>query len=479
MNTVCIYSECEQRATNGRTGLAKWILATLFIMVATMQAAQYGHFTYSDDGTSISITGYPSDAVGTDTIPAAIEGKPVTRIGDYAFYGCVGLQSVTIPTSVTSIGTEAFYGCTGLYKSFSIPSGVTSIGGNVFAGCSNLASISVAAENINYRSYEGILCDKAGTTVIACPQAKTSASIPRTVTRIGSRAFYSCDKLSSIYIPPAVTTIGTEAFKYCGALGTLTLPSSVRVIGDGAFANCGRLEKLGLPWGLKNIPNSAFNSCTKLTSLVIPQTVTSIGSDAFASCVALRSVTIPSRVTSIGTMAFYNCSNLFQAIFNGPAPSMGKEARQFEGAAAEFTICYYNGSSGFAAPIWLGYPSVNMGDSTPQTTWLLQWGLPYDSAMLSDSNNDGVSLLLAYALNLNPTQNLSDSLPKAELTTDGLAMSFFCDAEGVNYRVESSVDMINWSEDGIVMSTPVGPLYRTATVDSSAPSRFMRLVVSK
>ena len=64
----------------------------------------------------------------------------VTSIGDYAFYGCDDLTSITIPNSVTSIGGYAFYGCTGL-TSITIGNSVTSIGGRAFSGCTGLISI--------------------------------------------------------------------------------------------------------------------------------------------------------------------------------------------------------------------------------------------------------------------------------------------------------------------------------------------------
>ena len=102
------------------------------------------------------------------------------KLGDYAFWGCSGLTSLTIPFGVTSIGDWAFYGCSGL-TSLTIPSGVTSIG--------------------NY-------------------------------------AFYDCSGLTSLTLPSGVTSIGIAAFEYCSGLTSLTIPSSVISIGKEAFYNC-------------------------------------------------------------------------------------------------------------------------------------------------------------------------------------------------------------------------------------------------
>ena len=76
------------------------------------------------------------------TIPSS-----VTSIGGYAFYGCSGLTSLTIPSSVTKTDDCVFCGCSGL-TSMTIPSGVTSIGDWAFSGCSGLTSIYVYPENL-------------------------------------------------------------------------------------------------------------------------------------------------------------------------------------------------------------------------------------------------------------------------------------------------------------------------------------------
>ena len=69
------------------------------------------------------------------------------KLGDYVFFDCSGLTSLTLPSSVTSIDQGAFYGCSGL-TSLTIPSGVTSIGWYAFYDCSGLTSIYVYPENL-------------------------------------------------------------------------------------------------------------------------------------------------------------------------------------------------------------------------------------------------------------------------------------------------------------------------------------------
>ena len=175
--------------------------------------------------------------------------RPITGIGDLAFYGCSSLTSVTIPDSVTTIGDYAFSCCSSL-TSITIPDSVTTIGYEAFRGCSSL----------------------------------TSVTIGDSVTSIGKWAFYECSSLTSVTIPDSVTTIGNGAFKYCRSLTSVTIPDSVTTIGS-----------------------SAFSGCSSLTSVTIPDSVTSIGEGAFESCAVLEQVVIGSGVENIYSYAFRYC----------------------------------------------------------------------------------------------------------------------------------------------------------------------------
>jgi hypothetical protein len=81
----------------------------------------------------------------------------VTSIGNYAFWECSSLTSVTIPDSVTSIGDEAFSGCSSL-TSVTIPDSVTSIEHAAFYGCSSLTSVTIGDSVISIGSYAFYMC---------------------------------------------------------------------------------------------------------------------------------------------------------------------------------------------------------------------------------------------------------------------------------------------------------------------------------
>ena len=164
--------------------------------------------------------------------------KTTTRIGDYTFYGCSGLTSVTIPNSVTSIGSGAFYNCRDL-TAVTIPNSVISIGDYAFAYCSGL----------------------------------TSVTILDSVTNIGEGTFYGCSSLTSIEIPDNVISIGVSAFAECIGLTSVLIGYNVTSIGDKAFAYCSSLTSVTIPYSVTSIGEGAFDFCTSLSEVIYTGTI--------------------------------------------------------------------------------------------------------------------------------------------------------------------------------------------------------------
>ena len=104
--------------------------------------------------------------------------------------------------------------------------------------------------------------------------------------------------------------------------------------------------------------------------------------------------------------------------------------------------------------------------------------MPPGSPLGLDSNGDGVSLLMAYALDLDPRQNLSGEMPEAVVTATQMSLSYSSEAEGVTYVVEASEDLDDWSSAGVTVTGPDVNGVSTATVARGEGSKFLRLVVS-
>jgi hypothetical protein len=226
-----------------------------------------GDFTFTIDANrEATITGYIGLG-GPVEIPSTIGGFPVRAIAAGAFQNNTIITEVTFPNSVTTIGAsafenmpnlqsvqfggglktigyQAFYRCTSLFF-VNIPAGVTSIGEAAFGRCTSLFSITVDTANAAYKDENGILLNKAGSTVVQYPAGDPSSGLfglPITVVEIGPRAFEANTGLVSLVLPDHVKTIRERAFYQSEQLVSVTFGVGVNRIEDEAFAGIAALN---------------------------------------------------------------------------------------------------------------------------------------------------------------------------------------------------------------------------------------------
>lgn len=94
-----------------------------------------------EDGT-LRINGIKDSSVTELVIPAELFGRKVTEIGGNAFFNA-SFSSVSISDGITKLGNYAFYGCSNL-ESVELPDSVTEIGYGAFWRCSNLQEITLS-----------------------------------------------------------------------------------------------------------------------------------------------------------------------------------------------------------------------------------------------------------------------------------------------------------------------------------------------
>jgi len=291
------------------------------------------------------LSGYENSPEGILDIPGLIRVKVTT-------------ENITVP--VTMIDEQAFIDREKITQ-VNIPSTIESIGNLAFNGCISLTSFNVNSKNANFCSENGILFNKAKTTLLQYPSAKadTDYSIPDGVTKIEDWAFYDCNKLTVMTIPSSVATIGEYALNFCTGLTELFVHAKTPpTVGTNAFINVNLAIPVYVPAASLDAYKAAniWKEFTKLQALVteftvnnlkykvtdyiadeveltgyatkptgkldIPASVTygsktysvtSIVEQAFDGCSAITEVTIPASVTSVGSDVFNGCSSLTQA----------------------------------------------------------------------------------------------------------------------------------------------------------------------
>lgn len=329
----------------------------------------------------------------------------VTYIDEYAFSGCTSLKSIALPEKMKAIGYRAFSGCSSL-EEITIPAAFEEFrskntmpgdeGGAplTFAGCTSLKNYHVSQNNKRFSDIDGILCNKAGTSIIHWPAGRTTVEFPQTITSFDYKSFSTFHQ-QEILIPSHIKTIGRYAFAgssvesvtfeagelriseygfYNTSLKTLQWPEDMRSLdlSSGAFSSCEELENVVLPECITSLENATycFSSCKALKAVNFPLGVNTIPKGFLRACSSLESLMIPANITSIDREAFGGAGSTYAGLktlfFEGNAPT----GLTSESLPEDVQIYYPGLATGWTTPTWNGYsaqPNLKFGliDVTP------------------------------------------------------------------------------------------------------------------
>ncbi|MCL2848237.1 MAG: leucine-rich repeat domain-containing protein [Firmicutes bacterium] len=216
-------------------------------IVATVN--QSGEFLYQilPDNTVEIIASFHTSA--SVTIPATINGRQVTRIGDSAFRNRFNLQTLTFPESIESIGADVFFAAINLRTVISLRPGPPETDWRTFNGMSSNVRLYVPygswewymrdsnwRQSFNFNIIEmpppvlfnyRILYDNT-VEILSSFDTSASVTIPATingrqVTRIGDNAFRNRTTLNMLTFPATIRSIG--AYVFFGATNLRTVVS--------------------------------------------------------------------------------------------------------------------------------------------------------------------------------------------------------------------------------------------------------------
>ena len=190
---------------------------------------------------------WETEKIGNDTIKSIMEklvvGEGITNIGEYNFFNCAKLSSVSLPSTIKSI------------DGMGVATEVGAGGYGAFQKCVSLEEI----------------------------------ALPSNLTTIEDCAFKECTSLKSISFPNSVTSLGKGSFTECSSLETVSFGTGLTTIGKYAFSNSG-VKRIN--WGaLTEIPDDAFYACN-MKDIEFPQQIKSIGNRAFANNTSLMTVKV-------------------------------------------------------------------------------------------------------------------------------------------------------------------------------------------
>ncbi len=273
-------------------------------------------YTENDDDT-ITILGRENGDYDKEKleIPSEIDGKPVTIIGENAFWFS-DYSEVVFPDTLIEIGESAFISSD--LESVELPDSVKKIGEKAFSECGEITSVKLTP---NIEEIGSAAFSSAGSLeyvyIPNMPALNTDdglaewfykcglkkAELEDGITRLPTYLFSDCEDLTELIWSDDLEVIGNNAFAGCG-FTEMIIPESVTEIRDFAFKSC-TFTELTLPKGLKIIGNSAFSDCNYVTNIDIPPEVEEIGDTAFGYMDSLEELYVP-NIPAVQNNKFYN-----------------------------------------------------------------------------------------------------------------------------------------------------------------------------
>lgn len=164
----------------------------------------------------------------SEVLDTVVLPEGLISIEDSCFRGCHNLQDINIPNSVTRIGDRAFQE-TGL-MAVSL-SNTICYGEYTFYHCDKLCTVTIE---------DGI--EEIPVGCFSSCGLLESIDLPTTIRIIRKRAFDECIGLTSLVVPEGVEIIEPYAFADCSSLEEIILPESLRVLAVNAFSGCPALR---------------------------------------------------------------------------------------------------------------------------------------------------------------------------------------------------------------------------------------------
>ena len=170
-------------------------------------------------------------------VPQTHAGVAVNKLGEQAF-----ARGVHSETKV---------------KTINIGSNITTIEDGALHGPTTLTNINVDSANPNYKSINGVVYSKDGTTLVAYPTGRTDKkfTVPSGVKTIGAYAFSRNQNIEEVVLPEGLTKIGYSSFMYCENLSKINIPETVTDISGYAFYNT-NFTKMTIPASVSKVGTS-------------------------------------------------------------------------------------------------------------------------------------------------------------------------------------------------------------------------------